>query len=553
MIANGFNNHFSNIAIDLVNQLPKSSQHFEDYLTSSNPSSIFFYPTSPFEVKQHINKITPKYSAGWDEIPSVVLKHLPDSIVNVLSYVFNLSLCQGNFISSFKHAKVIPVYKKGDAENLNNYRPISMLSSFSKILEKIVYKRLYSFFNCFNLLSTSQFGFRKGHSTSHANSLLVDRVTAAFEKKLSTLGIFLDLSKAFDTIDHNILLHKLNHYGIRGTALNWFESYLTGRTQQVCFSGHASNNINAINLSVPQGSILGPLLFIIYVNDFPNCLKNGTSLSFADDTSILISGKNANSIFAKGNQELCNIDNWLIANKLSLNVSKTKCVYFRTVNSKLPPSALNLVIRNKPIERVSSIRVLGTIINENLSWKDHMLYLKGKIRATLSVVIRTKPFLNKNALLVIYHSLLMSHIRYCITNWFHGNLTIVNQLQSICNKFIRIAFSLANKDDILPFMKQHNLLTIKDIFEHDVAVFMYKYHQRALPSAFDNMFQSKTSSIRTRSNSQLIPTFYHNTISQQSIRYIGPKIWSKIPISIRESRTIGAFKKKLKKHFLNAY
>ena len=198
--------------------------------------------------------------------------------------------------------------------------------------------------------------------------------------------------------------------------MDWFESYLTGRTLQTCFNDHASHNINAINFSVPQGSILGPLLFIIYANDFPNCLKNGTSLSFADDTSILISGNNAKSIFEKGNQELDNVDNWLIANKLSLNASKTKCVYFRIVNSKPPPCAINLVIRNKPAKRVSSIRVLATVINENLSWKDHMLSLKNKLRATLGVVIRVKPFLNKKVLLVIYHSLMLSHTRYCITN-----------------------------------------------------------------------------------------------------------------------------------------
>ena len=331
-------------------------------------------------------------------MPSAPLNYLPDCIINVLSYIFNLSLCQGKFISSFKHAKLIAVYKRGDSKILTNYRPISLLPSFSKILDKIVCKRQYSFFSRFNLFSNSQFGFRKGHSISHANCLLIDRVAAAFEKKLTTLGIFLDLSKAFDTIDHKILLHKLRHYGVRGTALDWFESYLTGRTQQVSFNDHASNNINAINFSVPQGSILGPLLFIIYVNDFPNCLKNGTSLSFADVTSILINGNTAKSIFEKGKQELDNVDNWLIAKKLSLNASKTKCVYFRTVNSKPPPSALNLEIRNKPIERVSSIRVLGTVINENLSWKDHMLSLKNKLRATSGAVIRVKPFLNKNAL-----------------------------------------------------------------------------------------------------------------------------------------------------------
>ena len=294
---------------------------------------------------------------------------------------------------------------------------------------------------------------------------------------------------------------------------------------------------------------LAPYFFIIYVNDFPNCFKNGTSLSFADDTSILISNNNVKSIFEKGNQESDNVDNWLIANKLSLNANKTKCVYFSTVNLKPPPCALNLVIRNKPIERVSSIQGLATVFNENLSWKDDMLSLKNKLRATLGAVIRVKPFLNKNALLVIY-SLMLSHIRYCITNWFHGNLAIVSQLQNICNKFIRLSFGLAS---ILPFMRRHNLLTIKDIFKHDVAVIMYKYHQGALPSAFDDMFRSKISSIKTRSNSQLVPAFCRTTVSQQSIRYVGPKVWSEIPIAIRKSRTISAFKKKLKQYFINGY
>ena len=149
-------------------------------------------------------------------------------------------------------------------------------------------------------------------------------------------------------------------------------------------------------------------------------MKYGTSSSFADDTSIFISGKTARTLFDKGNDELCNIDNWLVANKLFLNANKTKCVYFKTANSKTPPSDLNLVIRNIPIERVSSVRVLGTIIHENLSWKEHMLALKSKLRASLGAVIRVKPYLNKHSLLSIYHSLVISRICYCIINWNHA-------------------------------------------------------------------------------------------------------------------------------------
>ena len=266
LIANEFNDYFFNIAINLVNQLPKPSTL---YLALANPFSVFFFPTSPYEVKQIINITSSKHSSSWDEIPPVVLKHSPDNIIKALTYSFNLSLWQSKFITAFRHAKVVPIHKKGDIQNLNNYRPISLLSSFSKILAKIIYKRLYSFFDHFNLFSNSEFGFRRGHSTSHANCLLVDKVAAGFEKKLCTLGIFLVLSKDF-----------------------------------VCYNGVASSSINAISLLVPQGSILRPLLFIIYVNDFPNCLKYGASLSFAHDTGTFIRDKTAQILFDKGNDEL---------------------------------------------------------------------------------------------------------------------------------------------------------------------------------------------------------------------------------------------------------
>ena len=193
-------------------------------------------------------------------------------------------------------------------------------------------------------------------------------------------------------------------------------------------------------------------------------------------------------LFDKGNDELGNIDNWLVANKLSLNANKTKCVYFRTANSKTPPSDLNLVIRNVPVERVSSVQVLGTIIHENLPWKEHMPALKSKVRATLGAVIRVKPYLSKHSLLSMFHSLVISRIRYCIINWNHGNSTILNQLQGISNKFIRLTLGLSRNEDVLPLMKQHNLLTINDIFKYEMAVLMFRFHTRTLPSAFDPIF-----------------------------------------------------------------
>ena len=199
------------------------------------------------------------------------------------------------------------------------------------------------------------------------------------------------------------------------------------------------------------------------------------------------------------------------------------------------------------------MRVLGTIIHENLSWKKHMLALMSKLRATLGAVIRVKPYLNKHSLLSIHHSLVISRIRYCIINWNHSNSTILNQLQGICDKFIRLTLELSRNEEVLPLMKQHNLLTINDIFKYEMAVLMFRFHNRTLPSVFDPIFQSKFTSITTRSNSRVIPISCRSAVSQQSIRYIGPKTWNNIPLPIRESKTIAAFKKKLKQHLLDSY
>ena len=353
--------------------------------------------------------------------------------VIVYTYVERPNNWKNEFGNMFQNLLKIKLILK---KNINNYRPVSLLSNISKLLEKVMYNRLYSFLEKQNFFYNYQFGFRKNHSTANAISILVEKISQSFACKKATLGIFLDLSKAFDTIDYSILLSKLNHYGVRGNALKWFTSYLTGRTQQVKHAGILFTTTLEVRSGVPQGSNLGPLLFLIYVNDFKNCLNDCNSLMFADDTSIFLQNNDIKKLFDAGNKELQLVDQWLIANRLSVNVSKTKYVLFRTAQSKLTTKKQALVLRQNKIEQVECIKFLGVYIQEHLTWSRHINHLISILRSVLGTVIKVKSLLSKRSLLLLYHSLINSQLSYCILNWCYGNKTLVKRLQRLCYKFV---------------------------------------------------------------------------------------------------------------------
>ena len=369
VMVNILNKYFVNIGIDLANKTGSGDSSFLDTLFGRCRHSMFFHPVNETEIIAIVTDLKSSKSCGHDGLSTFILKKIIHYIVAPLRHIFNMSLKTGRYPQSFKLARVVPVFKKGDRNQCNNYRPISILPCISKVLERIAYNQLYAFLSKHNIILPSQYGFRKNHSTDLAVLDLHDKITSAISNLQYVVGVMLDLSKAFDTLDHTILLRKLEHNGVRGTPLAWFSDYLTNRQQYTEFEQHTSDVLN-LQCGVPQGSILGPLLFLIYINDITYASPNLSYILFADDTTLLYADKNLDNIFSMYNTELPKLQTWLRSNKLSLNVNKTNYVVFHS-NKKPPVYKTNhkIVIDDKVIEKKSCAKFLGIFLDENITWK----------------------------------------------------------------------------------------------------------------------------------------------------------------------------------------
>ena len=277
----------------------------------------------------------------------------------------------GVFPNKLKIAKVIPLYKSGNRNCTSNYRPISILPTISKIFEKLLHKRIYNFLEHSNLIYDYQFGFRQGHSTIHAVQTAISSVITSLNSSYHSMGIFIDFSKAFDTIQHSILLKKLNHYGIRGIALDLIKDYLSNRKQYTFFDNQGSSSLMDITAGVPQGSVLGPLFFVIYVNDIINCTGNSVKIiMFADDTNNFISSRSLDELYEKANEILLKLRRYIDANYLHINLKKSKYICFRSNRAKL--CHYSLFYDNFQLEQVQTIKFLGIFISDTLTWDEHI-------------------------------------------------------------------------------------------------------------------------------------------------------------------------------------
>lgn len=549
VMANKFNEYFVNIGKNLAGKIPNCEGNIGKYvLENLNASSMMIEPTDPNEIINIIKGFSNNKAAGYDDVLTRIIKTVSYSLATPLVSLFNLSFETGIFPDQLKIAKVIPLFKSDDKRMINNYRPISILPVFSKIIEKLMHRRLKNFLDKNNVLTSSQFGFRRGHSTELAIINMIDKVTEAVDKKIECVGVFLDLSKAFDTIDHDILLQKLNLLGVRGVVNNWFGSYLSNRQQFVEIS-HKRSTLMRISCGVPQGSILGPLLFILYVNDLVNATKDCNVIMFADDTNLFFSSKNLTDLEKTINRELQNICLWFNLNKLSLNVKKTNFILFGHSKRKKP---MNICINDFKIDRTDKTKFLGVIINQTLTWSDHITVVTHKVNKSIGIISRLSKTLPSPVLVSLYQSLVAPYYDYCNIAWAINNSVLLVHLYKTQKRAVRIITNSSFNSHTKPLFIKLNVLPIMSLNRLRVGCFMFRALHSLLPNYFNSMFvlNSDVHPHFTRHQSDLHINPCRLNIRKFTLKVYGPTLWNSVPSHIKASETLTQFSKSFKYHLL---
>jgi len=508
-------------------------------------------PTSPEEIIQLGQTMHITHSSGPDDIDPCIANPYLNLLALPLAAIFNASFMTGIIPSALKMAKVVPIFKQGNRAEASNYRPISILPYFAKLLEKLMYIRLYNYICQNNFLYPLQHGFQSGHSTAMSLIDLQDKISLAIDNNEFSLGIFIDLAKAFDTVDHVILVNKLENYGIRGLQLKWFKNYLDQRLQCVNCNG-ATSKLKTIKCGVPQGSNLGPLLFLIYINDLPNASSILNLILFADDTNIFLSHKSIENLFMIANHELTLIADWFKANRLSLNLQKTNFVLFRSSRKSLPVSDYSLSIENSEISQVKSAKFLGVHIDEHLTWNVHINNIENKIAKNVGIMTKISYLLPSHILQKLYYALIHPYLTYCNISWASNYSTRLDRLMKLQKRAIRVITKSKYYAHTFELFQQVRILNIVKINKLQTGIFMFRYIHKALPLNFKDYFTflNEIHNYNTRTKENLCPVRFRTNYRKHSIKHSGPVTWNNLPWEIRSLKILASFKNALRMHLL---
>ena len=552
-IANEFNEFYVNVGANLAKDIECANilKDYDDYLKDIDiGKSMYVTPTNEQEILNIVNKFNGKSSEDINGVSMNIIKKVVESIVSPLNYICNISLNSGVFPDKLKIAKVIPLYKSGQMHEVSNFRPVSILPQLSKVLEKLFEIRLRNYIDKNSLLFNGQYGFRTNHSTNLALNEMVKVIVNAMDNDMCSIGVFIDLKKAFDTVNHNLLIKKFKYYGIRGVASNFLETYLKDRSQYVQFKGEKSYRKNIL-CGVPQGSILGPLLFILYINDMHKVSDLLHFIIFADDTNIFHQDKYPARLVNTLNIELEKLSEWFKINKLSLNVTKSNYMVFCNRKSDLPAVKLN----DTELVQVTLTKFLGVQIDNKFTWVDQINAVKSKVSRAIGSMYRIRDKVDESTLLTVYNTLILPHLSYCCEIWGNTYNSRVKDLVLLQKRAVRIIDKTDYKEHTSPIFKKYSILKLADLIDFHSCILMFKASNNMLPANVQEQFSrnEEIHKYNTRNKDKFHVKSVSSNLKYMSVNVAGVKLWNSLDREIRNSVSLNIFKKRLKLKLLQSY
>ena len=549
-ICNAFNSHFSEagasisegIDCDGIKQKPC------DYVEKSN-KNFKFKQVSEMYIFNIVMDMKSKSSSGLDDVSNLLLKRLISVLKSPLCVVINKSLKEGVFPDLMKVAKIIPLHKGGECDVLDNYRPISLLPALSKVLERVVYSQTTQYFEENRLIYPKQYGFCKKHSTTDAIMNLTGDILKALDEGMMALTVFIDLRKAFDSVSHSIILEKLRLLGLTGLEYKWFESYLSNRQHRVMI-GNQMSDLKNVSTGVPQGSLLGVLLFEIQINDICESLKYSQCMLYVDDTTLYVIGKSLCCMRAKIQADLSSLANWLKVNKLKLNVAKTKYMLFS--KEGVTPK-VGLQVDSEPIMQTLAFRYLGVWLDNELSFLHHYKELHLKLLKSVFLIRCLAKFIPAECLRTLYFAYYHPHLVYGLSIWWpflgkalHENLYVLQK------RIVRSLCRLAPRQHCMPYFKKLMILTVKDQLYQDNCKLVWKLNHSQCPFPIQNMYEKSQSQQKTRGSGVCVAK--HRTGQFNKSFLCKPVMdWQLLTSKVKDSISARAFVKSLKTHLLQKY
>ena len=552
-ISNVMNNFFCSVGKDLANKIAPVPNPLlsGDYEVNKDRAEFNFKTIEVKDIRAAFAKIKTAKSFGIDNISSYFLKLALPYIGNSLAALFNTSIETSQFPDSWKVARVTPIFKEGDKTEKSNYRPISVLPVISRLFEKLVFDQLYQHMKENHLFSPDQSGFLRLHST--LTCLLTNTEEWYNGLDLGQLVglVFIDLKKAFDTVDHEILCKKLQVYGVQHRELSWFRSYLTCR-KQFCRVNGVASDIEDIEVGVPQGSCLGPLLFLIYINDLPQAVQGSTVSMYADDTSLCHQSNDITQLNKAINNDLRHLDTWLQGNKLSLNVAKTNSMLITTKQKrnilKDTNLDLDLNLRENELEVVQKTKYLGVQIDCSLDWKEQIKAVSAKVSRAVGFLKHAKNFLPRETLKTLYTGIVEPHFRYCCSVWGCCGSTEINQLQKLQNRAARIVTNSSFNTPSRPLIEVLGWKTIEQLISIESKTMVFKSLNELAPQCLCGLFtknsQCSTRTLRNTGTDVRLPK-KNSANGKKCFSFRGAKLWNSLSAESKQASSLNSFKKSI--------